>query len=525
MFTYDCDMAPLRAGMLLTFLVLLLAFCITPALSLPLLTSPTCRQDLSIVWKLLGFFATNFLAHAATVPPSLDTDTYIRIGRSKIFIPWPPIVALFLPNTGLIRSCFMMLHAYYVSCLDEVSIALMSGAMIIVAREPCWEPPEGREELVHVRLPEGFDDIPDQDSAEPFAQIEVEPLGEKVEEIDPSDWPTYGDVQVPEGYTCCVHNALGNIEFAQGLLLSNVEDTRDIKLCRPKSWTAIILSIVQLVSAIISLYDSRGDQINRFGYAAYGLSVAPYALMSLVNLLCAGHRGEWPCRYVLRTAILEEAERRESARFDGAVGVVKPLELADDEEKASLTESVDPDIKDGYTAAYLSVEIEPGSASKTLVVRVDGIRRRFRLSPTTSAGSSAYTFGVASINDRVSPSAPTEMEFFGTHYPFPSFKFLVLAINFVLFIALLYAGIILPYVIIFVLTRFKPGQSTVGERAWMMAWVVASQVSGFTWGFLFLARLSRTVFWVLLPVLMTPAVGGFYFVAKMYLEDNGYHRC
>lgn len=125
MFTYDCDMAPLRAGMLLTFLVLLLAFCITPALSLPLLTSPTCRQDLSIVWNLLGFFATNFLAHAATVPPSLDTDTYIRIGRWKTFIPWPPIVALF-----------------YVSCLDEVSIALMSGAMIIVAREPCWEPPD-----------------------------------------------------------------------------------------------------------------------------------------------------------------------------------------------------------------------------------------------------------------------------------------------------------------------------------------------------------------------------------------------
>ena len=47
----------------------------------------------------------------------------------------------------------------------------------------------------------------------------------------------------------------------------------------------ILISIGQLVFAISTLYRTRGDQIALFGYAAFGLTVTPYAVMSLVNLL------------------------------------------------------------------------------------------------------------------------------------------------------------------------------------------------------------------------------------------------
>lgn len=57
----------------------------------------------------------------------------------------------------------------------------------------------------------------------------------------------------------------------QNLLRSNVEDTGGIDPCRPRRIAAMIVSIFQLISAIVTLYASRGDQISRFGYAAYGL--------------------------------------------------------------------------------------------------------------------------------------------------------------------------------------------------------------------------------------------------------------
>jgi len=44
-------------------------------------------------------------------------------------------------------------------------------------------------------------------------------------------------------------------------------------------------SVFQMISSVITLYRTRGNQIEQFGYTAYGLSVIPYALMSLVNLL------------------------------------------------------------------------------------------------------------------------------------------------------------------------------------------------------------------------------------------------
>jgi hypothetical protein len=42
-----------------------------------------------------------------------------------------------------------------------------------------------------------------------------------------------------------------------------------------------------MVYGALSLADSRGDQINQFGYAAFGLIVAVYTVMAGINLI--GH--------------------------------------------------------------------------------------------------------------------------------------------------------------------------------------------------------------------------------------------
>lgn len=46
-----------------------------------------------------------------------------------------------------------------------------------------------------------------------------------------------------------------------------------------------IAAIIQIIYGSFELYQSRGRQIARFGYAAYSLTVIPYIIMSLMNLL------------------------------------------------------------------------------------------------------------------------------------------------------------------------------------------------------------------------------------------------
>jgi hypothetical protein len=51
------------------------------------------------------------------------------------------------------------------------------------------------------------------------------------------------------------------------------------------SLVKILVSLGQAIYAIFTLYRARGDQIVQFGYAEFGLTVAPYAVVSVLNLL------------------------------------------------------------------------------------------------------------------------------------------------------------------------------------------------------------------------------------------------
>ncbi|KID71402.1 hypothetical protein MAN_01001, partial [Metarhizium hybridum] len=47
----------------------------------------------------------------------------------------------------------------------------------------------------------------------------------------------------------------------------------------------IFASVGQLVYAALTLYETRGNQIATYGYAAFGFTVTPYILMSMLNLM------------------------------------------------------------------------------------------------------------------------------------------------------------------------------------------------------------------------------------------------
>jgi hypothetical protein len=75
----------------------------------------------------------------------------------------------------------------------------------------------------------------------------------------------------------------------------------------------------QALYSITTLYQAPGDQISQYGYVAFSLTVAPYATMSVVNLIAALFYPDYPETYLVETSILVEARGR-GGKFNGVVG-------------------------------------------------------------------------------------------------------------------------------------------------------------------------------------------------------------
>ena len=100
----------------------------------------------------------------------------------------------------------------------------------------------------------------------------------------------------------------------------------------------VLIALFQLVYGALSLADSRGDQINQFGYAAFGLTVAVYTVMAGINLI--GHllTPDYSTLFVVHNEVIEEIVQRPDLsdmdkRF--ADGVVGRLIAADDKYRTS----------------------------------------------------------------------------------------------------------------------------------------------------------------------------------------------
>lgn len=62
-------------------------------------------------------------------------------------------------------------------------------------------------------------------------------------------------------------------------------DARGIQLSKSRSITKGIIALLQFCFSIFVLIKSKANQVEIYGYAAFSLTVAPYAVMAAVNLL------------------------------------------------------------------------------------------------------------------------------------------------------------------------------------------------------------------------------------------------
>ena len=262
-----------------------------------------------------------------------------------------------------------------------------------------------------------------------------------------------------------------------------------------------VIAVVQTLYASATLYQSRGDQIEHYVYAAFGLTVAPYLLMSIVNLLSTMLTPVYSCLYLVKSEIMDEAARREGAKFEGMVATLTSdarrerhyVEFTIDEHerifirnpRESISERGLHDATDVTQRQLLSeYAVLPQDSRKSQVK--ERAQSLFRVVISESPGFSDELLS-PSILDRA----------FGV------------------------AGLIIglsPIAIVGVVSHFNAGHSTIAQRVWTMTWLA------FGW-YIGLAvhsdrNMGEDVFVIMFYA--SPAIGGFVVVAQMLMS---YGRC
>jgi len=144
------------------------------------------------------------------------------------------------------------------------------------------------------------------------------PVGREVHQI-------HGQVILPPGYR--LYRLLPRVKVKLTRGISNPKWSSSLDLSSSRNIAKLLIGIIQLLFACATLYRSRGSQLEKYGYAAFGLTVIPYAAMTLVNFLAGFVTPEFTHLFVVRSKYLEEAKGK-GGFFDGTFG-----ELDEDQEE------------------------------------------------------------------------------------------------------------------------------------------------------------------------------------------------
>jgi len=328
-------------------------------------------------------------------------------------------------------------------------------------------------------------------------------------EISVEDYNVHGHLSPPPQYSWI----LPTEPVWRHILLceERFEALEVIQLARSCSWSKMAVSILQLIYACITLYRTRGNQIERYGYAAFGFSVFPFALMSFCNFICVGPVGEYPCIFALKSAIMNEAESHKG-KFIGAVGSGETIPAGNHTPKPP----------NGFIAAELWTE-NPESG-RELVITMNGIEKRFKLKPDSlhevrlhqlhrTIGINEHVIGCP-YHDSGNPTQPV------------SKLSMIFTTLFLVLLPLLV--LVIPHAFVFLVSGFRTGESTVAQRAWMMAWLSVNQLSFFPFALLTVARPGYHISWIhrdgkvviLLSCILSIASIGGYVEVGMMLKDS-----
>ena len=389
--------------------------------------------------------------------------------------------------------------------------------------------------------------FPNRDALPP-AEIVLDTAGEvkAYQEADRYDHKLHGIAQPPEGYSLAAPVRRGYTEI---LIEKHLNDTKKLTVHHRPGIVSAVLSIIQIGIGTYNLYSAQSSQIPRWGYAAYSLSVLPYVIMSVMNLLCASIVDSYACGQLLRTPILEESlcrylseDTRGNTEYDGTIGTVKAGSMPD---KVQIGDMGQP----GYVAVRMHMKgpTEEGGVPY-LVVETATKCRTYRFVqgregevPTDRSGEGTDTVSEELRTDQRGEGATATPLLVPTRFTVSALSHdgsapqedvvkadAITPLETTTLACLFFIALILPHIIIYALTRFRANHSTVAQRAWMMAWLGADQFSAcstFACWVLWKKRQNVIPDWLqkcFYGVLMITGVGGFVQVVHMYLQNHDY---
>ncbi|KAH9932952.1 uncharacterized protein B0H18DRAFT_870933 [Fomitopsis serialis] len=495
-------------------------------------SSGACPEDAAIIYSLASYLVSNYAIHVGTVFLGADTgqDTeWVTRRDAWVYSLWLAAISLFLPYFSLARTLILIVQKSRCGS-NGLLAALYHGALLVVVRDPQWEPAADEPSVVYTRLPQGFT-LDDTRVTTQTATIVLDAHETHAyRPVDHDEHYLHGMARPTVGYRLAVPQRKS---YTQILIRDHLEDTTELRVHHRTGTVGATLSIIQIVAGSYSLYISWLSQVPTWGYASYGLTVLPYVVMSIINLVCAICVDSYACAQLLRTPILEESLLRrectesQPSAYDGTIGTVR------EESRPAAA-----DVESPYVAVGMHVETRDdvdGQPQKYIVVtpasgqdRYDEPPRRkeYRLIREKKIESFNRFSHVPVLSELlVGPMEPSLRRGWMLYY----------AIRWIY--AFQAAAIALPTAVIGALTGFHPQQSTKTQRAWIIAWMVADV----------LASLFTSIYWTVWirwnPVevlsrgkpfawstmrysayinMVVAGIGGFVMVVKMFLQDHDY---
>ena len=490
-----------------------------------LLCGPSSWNDIAI------FILANYVAHAVTVRT--------KPGESAFDILMVMVGALLLPTHGVTRGIRSIYQAAIFAKTD-LDAAKRAHSLCAVVRTTGWQPRSkhvielldegtldryvgssiignksvrGENELsgwangTHEAI-ESDPNMPEGSNHPSLKRVKLRHHSLEMDFVfsPSSKWNAIGDYRVhgvcvlPPGYALCIISPtvvvreIGDVQIltrpsepvvinseaqATGTndqhrsllrLSEQVNKPTTIKLSSNSNIPKALIAIFQSIYASVTLYKTRGDQIERYGFAAFGLTVVPYLIMTLVNLIGNVITPEYPKAYLVHSAIMDEAKQCSGARFEGIVGTIESptdsLDVSsetseDSPEGAAETHViVDHVTKRTITHSFKAV-FEEDDVGRMLLLRGDNCPAEEVVFDTGDEihnfkGTNPTTIEIAAGPDYVTKrtnEGPKALDW-----------------------GAFFVGC-LTFLIVGIMTHFKPGGSTLVQRGSTMMWIA----SGIGW--------------------------------------------
>ena len=311
--------------------------------------------------------------------------------------------------------------------------------------------------------------------------------------------------QVPREY-----KVNGRAERSEQYELVYIPEEADVKPLNPKSdpqaqedysatvsasngFAKSLVAIFQTIYSCVTLYRARADQIGRYGYAAFGLTVAPYAVMSIVNLIGNLCTPDYAALHIVRSPDLVEADKR-GEQTDAVIGVIDQLKggTFDTNTWTGIFETVD------YDSDTYGMRFERDKTELKAVIKID------------QNADDGKGFMAETRLKRASRSSPMK------------YSWVRRLLSIIVILA--------PLCINVSISHFQPGASTPLQRGWTMSWLAVGITSCLGLADLFSSTylvdeyhlrsdwIETAIFVLIVLVCGIPAIGGVVTVVQMLLE-------